>query len=33
VTPQSLNDKQKKLFEELAKTLPRPESHKKPDHH
>jgi len=29
ITPESLNDKQKKLFEELAKILPRPEPRKK----
>jgi molecular chaperone DnaJ len=29
ITPESLNDKQKKLFEELAKILPRPDLHKK----
>jgi len=28
-TPESLNDTQKRLFEELAKTLPRPEPYKK----
>jgi molecular chaperone DnaJ len=29
ITPESLNDKQKKLFEELAEVLPRPEPYKK----
>ncbi|MBM3173986.1 MAG: molecular chaperone DnaJ, partial [Chloroflexi bacterium] len=32
VTPQSLNEKQRRLFEELSQTLPKPASHQKLDH-